>query len=80
VELRARGRLTFEGDPSAAVVDGGFEPLPISMAHAAAAGELPPHHRDPFDRMLVAQSRLEGLTVVTRDPAFAAYEVPLLAA
>lgn len=77
---RARGRLRFDGDPVAAVVDSGFEPLAINLAHAARAGDLPPHHRDPFDRMLVAQAEIEGLTIVTRDPAFDAYEVSLLAA
>jgi PIN domain nuclease of toxin-antitoxin system len=54
--------------------------LPISLAHALRAGELPRRHSDPFDRMLVAQAELEDLTIVTRDPHFAAYGVPLLAA
>ncbi len=43
------------------------------------AGALPPHHRDPFDRMLVAQAQAEDLVLVTRDPAFQAYEVSVLA-
>jgi PIN domain nuclease of toxin-antitoxin system len=77
---RARGRLVFDGDPVAAVAEGGFEPLPIALGHAAEAGRLPRHHRDPFDRMLVAQARAEGLTLVTRDPVFDRYEVPVLAA
>jgi PIN domain nuclease of toxin-antitoxin system len=80
VVKRARGKLRFDGDPVPLVAEGGFEPLSISLAHAAAAGGLPPHHRDPFDRMLVAQAQIEGLTVVTRDPAFGRYEVPVLAA
>lgn len=74
---RARGRLRFDGDPVEAIVAGGFEPLPMSLEHAAAAGDLPPHHRDPFDRMLVAQARIEDLTIITRDPSFAAYDVPV---
>jgi PIN domain nuclease of toxin-antitoxin system len=77
---RARGELGFDGDPVAAVADGGFEPLPVSLAHAAAAGSLPPHHRDPFDRMLIAQAQIEDLMVITRDPSFDAYEVALLSA
>jgi PIN domain nuclease of toxin-antitoxin system len=77
---RARGTLGFDGDPVSLVAEGGFEPLSISLVHAAAAGDLPPHHRDPFDRMLVAQARIEGLTVVTRDPVFGRYDVPVLAA
>ena len=54
--------------------------LPIMFAHASRAGSLPAHHRDPFDRMLVAQALVEGLTIVTRDPVFAAYNVPLVSA
>ena len=77
---RSLGKLRVEGELHEAVVSGGFEPLPISLEHADAAGQLPPHHRDPFDRMLVAQAQSEGLTVVTRDLAFADYEIPLLTA
>jgi PIN domain nuclease of toxin-antitoxin system len=77
---RARGKLSFDGDPVDEVARGGFEPLPISLAHAAAASALPPHHRDPFDRMLIAQAQIEGLTVITRDASFDAYEVALLSA
>jgi PIN domain nuclease of toxin-antitoxin system len=58
----------------------GFELLPISPQHAWAIGALPPHHRDPFDRMLVTQAQLEGLTIVTRDPAISQYQVAVLAA
>lgn len=58
----------------------GFQPLPISLTHAYAAGSLPRHHNDPFDRMLVAQATLEGLTVVTRDSRFARYGVATLPA
>lgn len=55
-----------------------LEELPITMEHALAAGGLPGPHRDPFDRMLIAQSRLEGLPVVTRDPVFASYGVEVI--
>ncbi len=58
----------------------GIETLPIEGAHALAAAALPPHHRDPFDRMIAAQALAEGLTVVTRDPRFAPYGVRVLAA
>lgn len=54
--------------------------LPISFEHAAAAAALPPHHRDPFDRMLVAQAQCESLTFVTRDERAALYGVALLPA
>lgn len=51
--------------------------LPILHAHALRAGELPPHHRDPFDRLLIAQAQIEGLTVLTADREFAKYDVPI---
>lgn len=57
-----------------------FEPLPITIAHAYAAGSLPRHHNDPFDRMLVAQAAAESLTIVTRDPRIRRYGVPTLIA
>ncbi len=52
-----------------------FEELPIDAAHAALAGDLPLHHRDPFDRMLVAQAQIEDLILVSPDPAFDAYGI-----
>lgn len=55
-----------------------MELLPMTAAHALAAGALPPHHADPFDRMLVAQARLEGLVLVSVDGLIPLYEVPLL--
>lgn len=56
----------------------GFEHLPISHYHCLKAGAYAVAHRDPFDRMLAAQSELEGLVLVTCDPAFAAFEVDVL--
>jgi len=67
------GRLEIPEPASAAAVRLGFEPLAISFAHAEATALLPPLHRDPFDRMLVAQARAEGLTLVTHDPLIRAY-------
>ena len=55
-----------------------FRPLPISTAHAAAVEHLPHHHRDPFDRILIAQATVEGLRIVTSDERFTRYDVPLL--
>ena len=60
------------------VDEGGLTPLSISIAHGIAAGELPRHHDDPFDRMLIAQAFAEGLTVVTHDKRFAEYDVAML--
>jgi len=81
---RARGKLDappgLEEQLGAHLETQGFAPLPIRLEHAFRAGALPPHHRDPFDRMLVAQAQLEGLTIVTRDRNIPRYEVPTLAA
>ena len=76
----ALGKLRFDGDLTAVLKAVGFDPLAIDVEHALAAGALPPVHRDPFDRMLVAQARAEGLTVVTRDDVFDGYDVPTLRA
>ena len=73
---RALGRLTFPLEIFDRVLDeAGFEHLPILAAHAIEAGALPRHHADPFDRLLIAQARVEGLTLVTDDAACAAYDV-----
>jgi PIN domain nuclease of toxin-antitoxin system len=72
---QALGRLQIPDTVEAGVLASGFERLPISFAHAAAAGRLPPHHADPFDRMLIAQAQLEGLTLVTHDRHFERYNV-----
>ncbi len=63
-----------------AVAELGAQWLAISAEHAAAVEVLPLHHRDPFDRMLVAQARQDGWTIVTADASFGAYGVPLLRA
>jgi PIN domain nuclease of toxin-antitoxin system len=56
----------------------GFRELPVTHAHAIVAGRLPVHDRDPFDRMLVAQATVDGLTLVTRDTDIQRYAVDLL--
>ncbi len=56
----------------------GTASLPVSHEHALRVAALPPHHRDPFDRLLVAQAQLEGMWLLTADPQLAAYEVKLL--
>ncbi len=55
-----------------------FRELPITLEHALAAGSLPGPHRDPFDRMLIAQSQAEGLAVLTNDPVFNDYEADVI--
>jgi PIN domain nuclease of toxin-antitoxin system len=59
-------------------VESGFPPLPYAHEHAAILDRLPWRHKDPFDRMLIAQAMFEDLTVITCDPVFAAYRVPVL--
>lgn len=56
-----------------------FTPLDITTAHALAVESLPPLHKDPFDRLLIAQAQLEKLTLVTRDAKIMAYDVPFIA-
>jgi PIN domain nuclease of toxin-antitoxin system len=76
---KALGKLTAPDDLEQQMDDGGFAPLPITIRHGIAAGELPRHHDDPFDRMLIAQAAAEGLTVVTHNKRFADYDVAILA-
>lgn len=74
------GKLTGPDNLPEIVVDAGFRSLPITAEHAVIAGRLPLLHRDPFDRMLIAQARCEGLFLVTRDPQIHRYDVALLRA
>ena len=75
---QAIGKLAEPTDLPERIRDSGFRELPITSEHAIVAGRLPLIHRDPFDRMLVAQARCAGLTLVTRDPDIHKYEVSLL--
>lgn len=77
---KALGKLAAPDDLEHQVRAGGFEPLPVTIAHAVAAGQLARHHEDPFDRMLIAQALAERLTIVTRDKRFDDYGVALLPA
>ncbi len=70
---QALGRIKLPAPVSATAARHGLVPLPITFEHAETAGSLPPLHRDPFDRMLLAQARVESLTLVTLDPALRAY-------
>jgi PIN domain nuclease of toxin-antitoxin system len=75
------GRLTLHAPLDAsisALVKHGFRSLPISTRHALAAGALPPHHSDPFDRMLIAQAQCEDLVLATVDSAISRYDVRTL--
>ena len=76
----ALGRLRAPDDLVSRVQAERFAPLSVTIAHGLAVGSLPTLHGDPFDRLLVAQARYEGLTLVTRDERLAEYGVPVLAA
>jgi len=75
---QAAGQLDAPDDLLDAVAANDFVTLPITAHHAIAAGRLPAHHADPFDRMLIAQAQIEGLTLVSVDRRFSEYEVELL--
>jgi len=80
----AAGKLKYTGSPAVQVPihikRSGVLPLPITADHGLAAAALPMHHRDPFDRMMIAQALAENLTLSTADDRLSAYEVPLLMA
>jgi PIN domain nuclease of toxin-antitoxin system len=70
------GRPDFEANPSAlrrGLLDNGYQELSITSAHAAAVIHLPPIHKDPFDRLLLAQAQVEGLILLTADAVLAGY-------
>lgn len=72
----ARGKLNVPDDLPDRIRTSGFGLLDITAEHVWAVRELDPHHGDPFDRLLVAQAREEGLTLLSADSVFAAYDVP----
>lgn len=71
-DFRADARLLRRG-----LLDNGYEELPILGAHAVAVEDLPPLHKDPFDRILVAQSTVEGILLLTVDPLVSRYPGPI---
>lgn len=78
----ALGKLPLPSAPAEYVPDrmriSGVAALPVTHSHALHVGQLPHHHRDPFDRLLIAQAQLDGLTVLTSDKVFEKYDVPVL--
>ncbi len=68
------GKLEIPPTIMTLLEEDGFEPLPITWADSWTAGNLPNHHRDPFDRMLIAQAQTQRLTLLSRDSAFSSYE------
>ncbi len=80
ISIKAQlGRIAFQGDPTDVIPQqiaaNGFVSLPIEVRHTLQAYKLPLLHRDPFDRMLVAQALLEDLPLLTTDPAITQYPV-----
>jgi PIN domain nuclease of toxin-antitoxin system len=77
---RGKGQLKFEAvrDWPSVMAAAGYEPLPVTIDHAQRAARLPRIHRDPWDRMLIAQADAEGLTLVTSDGVLSDYGVPVL--
>lgn len=83
IQIKAQlGRLTLSKPLSAILqqeqATNDFRLLPVTMDHVYALDHFPLHHRDPFDRLLMAQAHQEGLTLVTHDPKLSAYSMPLL--
>ena len=76
----AAGKLVVPPDLKAKITDAGVRSLALAAAHGLAVAQLPAHHGDPLDRLLIAQAMTEGLTLVTADANFAAYDVPIVAA
>jgi len=77
---RGLGRSDFQLEPRVlrrALIDNGYVELPITGSHALAIDELAPLHKDPFDRMLIAQASSEGITLLTTDAAVAQYAGPI---
>lgn len=74
----AVGKLEVPGDLHAQVLEAGVGVLGLSADHGLAVASLPPHHRDPFDRLLIAQARQDGLTLVTADTRIHAYDVAVV--
>lgn len=75
---KSLGKLTVSGDLPGAIKESGFQPLAFTAAHGHRLADLPLHHRDPFDRMLVAQALTESLVFATVDPACRRYAVQTL--
>jgi PIN domain nuclease of toxin-antitoxin system len=74
----ALGRIRTTRSPARAVAESGFRELPVRFEHAEAVAALPPHHRDPFARLILAVAHVEGLTIVTSDAEFRHYGLPLI--
>jgi PIN domain nuclease of toxin-antitoxin system len=77
---RTKGKLPMPTPVGEALAEQGFGTVPVVLDHVLAVESLPRHHRDPFDRILIAQAQLEGMTLVTSDRAVRKYPVAILPA
>ena len=78
---KSLGRNDFQVEPEVlrrGLADAGYQELAISAGHALAIGDLPPHHKDPFDRILLAQAKSEGMPLLTSDSQLQVYTVPMI--
>jgi PIN domain nuclease of toxin-antitoxin system len=75
---RSLGKLDAPNDLAPNLLDAGAQPLPVTIDHAAVLEKLPWYHRDPFDRLLVAQALTEGAAIVSRDEPLSRYGVPVV--
>jgi PIN domain nuclease of toxin-antitoxin system len=75
---RSLGKLAAPADLVPVLTEAGAAATPITLEHAAAVEHLPPHHRDPFDRLLIAQAKVERAAIVSADPELRAYDVPVV--
>jgi len=75
---KSPGKLKVPGNYHEGLQRYRFTPLSVTTEHALAVEHLPPHHKDPFDRLLIAQAKIETLTLVTGDPNMKAYDVPII--
>jgi len=76
---KAKGALRCPDDMVAQISEKGFQQLPVTAHHGDMAARLPMHHRDPFDRLLIAQAQIEKLPILTSDHQFKRYDVEIIA-
>lgn len=75
---KALGKLQAPDDLDKAIAMSHFHSLSVTTQHAMGITSLPPHHQDPFDRMLISQSKIEGCTLMTRDGRMGQYDIPII--
>jgi len=75
MKKKALGKLEAPDNIAEMIKENNFKDLPITLAHTLTIGQLPKHHQDPFDRMLVAQAKCEALTLITADEKLTAYDL-----